>query len=60
LVLISPYTSIRGIVKDLFLGPLAQFIIADRFNNLDMIKKVKCPTFILHGQKDEVINLSHS
>lgn len=54
LVLISPYTSIRAIVKDMF-GSIFQYIIKERFNNLENIAKTKCPTFILHGKRDEII-----
>jgi len=49
LVLISPHTSIRGVVKDFFMGALTQYIVAERFKNLEAIAKVTCPTFILHG-----------
>jgi abhydrolase domain-containing protein 17 len=40
LVLISPHTSIRGIVKDQFMGKLTQFLIAERFRNIEAIAKV--------------------
>ena len=60
LALVSPHTSIRGVVKDFFMGGIAQFIVAERFKNLEAIEQVKCPTFILHGQRDETVNFSHS
>jgi len=31
----------------------------DIFANLDKIRKVKAPVFIIHGMKDEVIDVSH-
>lgn len=31
-----------------------QFMI-DRFDNAEMLKKVKAPVFIMHGQKDKLI-----
>ena len=40
LVLISPHTSIRGVVKDQFLGAFAQYAIKERFRNLDAIARV--------------------
>ena len=49
LALISPYTSIRGIVKNMF-GTLSQYIIKERFSNIEMMEKINCPTFILHGK----------
>jgi pimeloyl-ACP methyl ester carboxylesterase len=60
LALVSPHTSIRGVVKDFFMGGIAQFIVAERFKNLEAIEQVNCPTFILHGQRDETVNFSHS
>lgn len=59
LVLISPYTSIRKVVKHMF-GALSQYIIKERFKNFEMIEDVICPTFILHGEKDTVIPMDHS
>lgn len=49
LILISPYTSIKSVARDhhSFLG----LFLKDRFNNLERIKKVKNPVFILHGLK---------
>lgn len=38
LVLISPYTSIRGVVKFMF-GRLSQYFIKERFKNYEMIAK---------------------
>ena len=35
-------------------------MIAERFRNEDLISKVKCPTFIVHGERDETISYSHS
>ena len=37
LVLVSPHTSIRGVVKDQIFGSLAQYAIAERFRNLEAI-----------------------
>lgn len=32
----------------------------ETYNNQDNIKFVKCPTFILHGKKDELISFENS
>ena len=55
----SPYTSIRDVVKELA-GSLAQYLIADRFRNIDKIIKVNCHTLFLHGKQDKLIPLEHS
>ena len=52
--LISPYTSIRAIVKNMF-GKLSQFFIKEQFKNSELMEKVVWPTFILHGKKDTLI-----
>ena len=32
----------------------------DKFNNIDKIKKVKCPVLMIHGKDDRIISLWHS
>lgn len=59
LVLMSPYTSIREVVRFL-VGSWAQYLVAERFRNIDEITKVVCPCFFLHGKKDKLIPDSHS
>lgn len=54
LVLVSPYTSMVDMGK-LIAGPLANFAVADRYDNLAKIRRVRCPVVILHGTRDEVI-----
>lgn len=59
LILMSAFTSIRAVVKDLA-GTWAQYMIKERFNNLEAIAKVRCPTFFIHGQQDKLIPYTHS
>ena len=54
LILMSPFTSIRAVAKHLG-GPLARFLVKERFKNLEFMKDVKCPVFIIHGKKDNLI-----
>lgn len=54
----SPYTTIKNIVKDK-VGFLS-FMVAEHFDNLKLMPKVKCPTFIVHGQKDTLIPYDHA
>ena len=60
LVLVSPHTSIRGVVKDQFMGSITQYMIAERFRNVEAVAKVTCPTFILHGMRDTLERHTHS
>ena len=42
------YTSIQDVAKNL-VGDFVGSIVADRFRNIDLIDKVDCPIFIVHG-----------
>jgi fermentation-respiration switch protein FrsA (DUF1100 family) len=35
-------------------------MIKESFNNLDNLKQMKCPLFILHGLKDDLVPISHA
>lgn len=59
LILMSPYTSISNVVKDL-VGNWASWIVADRFKNIEEIAKTKCPVFLIHGKQDSLISWKHS
>lgn len=59
LLLMSPFKSIREIVKEQA-GSVLQYVISDRFRNIDEISKVRCPTFFVHGQRDTLISFRHS
>ena len=54
LILLSPYTSLRMAVKS-YLGTIASMLVRERFENLKIIESVRCPTLLIHGQKDNVI-----
>jgi esterase/lipase len=57
LLLMSPFKSIKEVAKDL-VGWLLAMAIAERFRNIDLIKEIKAPVFIVHGQKDKLIPYS--
>lgn len=59
MILISPFTSIKAVAKNLF-GFFAKMLIKERFNNLERIKKIKSPTLIIHGKADKTIPSQHS
>ncbi|CDW79049.1 UNKNOWN [Stylonychia lemnae] len=59
LILMSPFKSIRDTARDL-VGWLLSKAIADRFRNIDVIRDVKSPILIIHGQKDKLIPYNHS
>lgn len=59
MILMSGYTSIRSIVKSK-VGSLLGYLVQERFENITLMPKVFCPTFILHGQKDALIPYSQA
>lgn len=59
LLLMSAYTSIRSVVKNIA-GSVIQYLVADRFKNIDMMPRVTCPTFLVHGQRDTLIPFQSS
>ena len=59
LILMSPYTSIKNVVKSK-VGWLLSTMVAEHFDNLKMMPKVVCPTFIVHGQRDALIPYDHA
>ena len=40
-------------------GRWSSFLVRERFNNLEAIKQVRCPTFLLHGKKDSIVPWTH-
>ena len=59
LILISGFTSLQGVVKD-YAGNMLRYLLKERFTNEENMKKVRCPTLLIHGLKDKLINFSHS
>lgn len=47
LILFSPYTSIREVATDHV--SILGYLVKNRFNNFEHIKKVSVPVFIIHG-----------
>lgn len=59
LILMSPYTSIKAVVRDIA-GQILSSLFAERFSNIDEIEKAECPCFFIHGKKDKIIPWEHS
>mmetsp|Transcript_14868 Transcript_14868/g.27488 ORF Transcript_14868/g.27488 Transcript_14868/m.27488 type:complete len:286 (+) Transcript_14868:1285-2142(+) len=59
LLLMSPYTSLRAVIRSVA-GRFASLFVKDRFRSIDLMPYVKCPTFILHGQRDALIPCTNS
>ena len=59
LVLVSAFTSILDVASEHF-GFFGKLLLKNRFNNLENIRKVKCPTLIIHGTEDSFVPFSHA
>jgi len=59
LVLISPFTSLQDVAKDM-VGRRASWIVSPRWKTIEIIPRVQCPTLFLHGKKDKVVPPEHS
>ena len=55
LFLISPFKSIKSI-KNAFLS----FFLLDIFKSIEIIDKIECQIFFIHGKNDPLIDYSHS
>lgn len=59
LVLISPFTSIKSLARE-FVGFLGQLLAKETYDNRLNIQTISCPTFFLHGRKDDVVSVENS
>lgn len=59
LILVSAFTSIRAVAKD-FVGLVGQYLIKERFKNLQLMSQITCPTIFIHGKRDTLIPFKHS
>lgn len=57
LILLSPFTNMMEIVSDVF--PKDEIVIEEAmpfvFDNLERIRKVKCPILMINGSEDEIV-----
>jgi len=59
LLLMSAFKSIRAIAQEKA-GNLLKYLIQDRFKNIEKIKEVTSPAFLVHGMQDNLISYKHS
>lgn len=59
LVLMSPYTTVKDVAVNVA-GKFLSLFISEHFNNLEMMKRVKCPVLLIHGEADTLIPSKHS
>ena len=54
IILMSPYTTIKEVAKNVVGGFLA-LLVAEHFNNRENMKVVRCPVLLIHGEADTLI-----
>jgi pimeloyl-ACP methyl ester carboxylesterase len=59
LVLLAAYASIKDVIADKSHKSIAA-IFSERWNNVDVIRLVKCPVLIVHGVNDSLIKFDHA
>ena len=55
LALVSPYTSIPGLVSDVVPVLPARLLVDDRFDTLAKAPLLRVPTLVIHGDADDVV-----
>lgn len=55
----SPYTTVKDVAVNVA-GKFLSMFISEHFNNLEMMKRVKCPVLLIHGEADTLIPSKHS
>ena len=58
-ILEAPYTSIAKVASERYWFVPVDYLLKDRFDSISKIKDLNIPLLILHGDKDQVIDLKH-
>jgi pimeloyl-ACP methyl ester carboxylesterase len=59
LILFSAYKSVEQAAKAI-VGGFFGALVKERFSNIKAIESITCPTYFIHGKKDNVIPYGHS
>ena len=57
-ILEAPYTSIADVAQRHYWYLPAKWLVLDRYDILRIIVKIKSPLLVIHGEKDNIINIS--
>jgi len=55
LVLEAPYTSVAAVAQSRYWMFPVRPLVVDKFDSLSKIARVRCPVFIMHGERDRII-----
>lgn len=59
MILESTYTSIEDSARERVGKVVANFLMRQMFPNLERLKKINTPLFVIHGKNDQVVHYSH-
>ena len=57
-ILEAPFTSIADIAQRQYWFVPAKWLVLDRYEILKIIDKIKSPLLVIHGEKDNIVNIS--
>ena len=56
-ILEAPFTSIADVAQSHYWIFPSKWLVLDRFNSIGIIKKIKSPLLVIHGNKDKIIDI---
>jgi fermentation-respiration switch protein FrsA (DUF1100 family) len=59
LVLEAPYTSVGAVAQGRYWMFPVRHLVLDKFDSLSKIGRVRCPVFIMHGERDRIIPIRY-
>ena len=57
-ILEAPYTSIADVAQRHYWFLPARWLVRDRYETLDIIKLITSPIVVMHGEQDDIIDVS--
>jgi pimeloyl-ACP methyl ester carboxylesterase len=60
LIAMSAWTSLPEVAKEHYPDWLVNLVLKEEYNSLKVMKRIKVPTLLIHGEKDIIIPPSHS
>lgn len=59
LVLEAPYTSVAAVAQSRYWMFPVRRLVLDKFDSLSKIGRVRCPVFVMHGERDRIIPIRY-
>lgn len=59
LVLEAPYTSVAAVAQSRYWMFPVRRLVRDKFDSLSKIGRIRCPVFVMHGERDRIIPIRY-